>query len=227
MIGTAHPQRRASVLGDAELVRAAQEGDAASLGTLLERHRAPLYALALGILGRGPEVQDASVVALNTIDRLREPEAVGRVVALRRAQPLLYAAEEGARAGRARRAPGSPPLGRSRALGGRVHRSTGGTRVGVDRTLGTPRGLAGDGDAALLRLLPLIRGDLGNPRRAGGDGEQPPEPGKGQAGRRPAPDRGTRARRGAPDLDVPGPLLHRGPRGAQPGTLRDAGERLL
>jgi RNA polymerase sigma factor (sigma-70 family) len=69
------------VLGDAELVRAAQQGDAASLGTLLERHRAPLYALALGILGRVPEaqdvVQDTSVVALSTIDRLREPEAVG------------------------------------------------------------------------------------------------------------------------------------------------------
>lgn len=69
------------MLGDAELVRAAQGGDAASLGVLLERHRAPLYALALGILGRGPEaqdaVQDASVVALSTIDRLREPEAVG------------------------------------------------------------------------------------------------------------------------------------------------------
>ncbi len=41
------------MLGDAELVRAAQRGDAASLGLLLERHRAPLYALALRILGHG------------------------------------------------------------------------------------------------------------------------------------------------------------------------------
>jgi RNA polymerase sigma-70 factor (ECF subfamily) len=48
---------------------------------LLERHRAALYALALRILGRGPEaqdaVQDAFVVALSGIDRLREPQSVG------------------------------------------------------------------------------------------------------------------------------------------------------
>jgi len=42
------------VLSDAELVRAAQRGDATSLGILLERHRTPLYGLALQILGRGP-----------------------------------------------------------------------------------------------------------------------------------------------------------------------------
>jgi len=81
MIGMTHPQRRTSVSGDAELVRAAQRGDARSLGILLERHQAPLYALALNILGRGPEAQDAVqdtfLVALSSIDRLREPEAVG------------------------------------------------------------------------------------------------------------------------------------------------------
>lgn len=52
-----------------------------SLGILLERHRAPLHAVALRMLGHGPEaqdaVQDAFVVALSTIDRLREPEAAG------------------------------------------------------------------------------------------------------------------------------------------------------
>ncbi len=68
-------------MSEVELARAAQNGDAASLGVLLERHRAALYALALRILGRGPEaqdaVQDAFVVALSSIDRLREPEAVG------------------------------------------------------------------------------------------------------------------------------------------------------
>ena len=68
-------------MSDAELARAAHNGDAASLGVLLERHRATLYALALRILGRGPEaqdaVQDAFVVALSGIDRLREPQSVG------------------------------------------------------------------------------------------------------------------------------------------------------
>lgn len=69
------------MLSDAELVRAAQEGDATSLGILLERHRAPLQALAFCILGHGSEaqdaVQDAFLVALRKIDQLREPEAVG------------------------------------------------------------------------------------------------------------------------------------------------------
>jgi RNA polymerase sigma factor (sigma-70 family) len=68
-------------LSDPQLARAAQSGDAVSLGTLLERHRAPLHALALRMLGHGPEaqdaVQDAFLVALRTIDQLREPEAVG------------------------------------------------------------------------------------------------------------------------------------------------------
>jgi len=69
------------VFSDAHLARAAQSGDAASLGVLLERHRAPLYALALRFLGHVPDaqdaVQDAFVAALRTIDQLREPEAVG------------------------------------------------------------------------------------------------------------------------------------------------------
>jgi RNA polymerase sigma factor (sigma-70 family) len=69
------------VLSDAELARVAQSGDTASLGILLERHRAPLHALALRFLGHGPDaqdaVQDAFLIALRMIDRLREPEAVG------------------------------------------------------------------------------------------------------------------------------------------------------
>jgi len=69
------------VLSDVELARMAQRGDATSLGVLLERHRAPLYALALRFLGYGPDaqdaVQDAFLIALRTIERLREPEAVG------------------------------------------------------------------------------------------------------------------------------------------------------
>ena len=69
------------MLSDAELVRTAQGGDATSLGILLERHRAPLHALALRFLGHGCDaqdaVQDAFLIALRTVDRLREPEAVG------------------------------------------------------------------------------------------------------------------------------------------------------
>ncbi len=69
------------MLSDVELARAAQNGDAASLGVLLERHDASLYALALRILGHGPEAQDAVqgtfLIALSSIDRLREPEAAG------------------------------------------------------------------------------------------------------------------------------------------------------
>jgi RNA polymerase sigma factor (sigma-70 family) len=69
------------VLSDAELARAAQSGDTVSLGILLEHHQAPLYALALRFLGYNSEAQDAVqdtfLTALRTIDRLREPEAVG------------------------------------------------------------------------------------------------------------------------------------------------------
>lgn len=68
-------------MSETELARAAQSGDAASLGILLERHRGPLYALALRFLGHGPDAQDAVqdvfLIALRTIERLREPGAVG------------------------------------------------------------------------------------------------------------------------------------------------------
>lgn len=66
---------------DAELVEAAQRGEALSLGVLLERYRAPLYALALQFLGHGPEaedaVHDAFLVALRKIDQVQDPAAVG------------------------------------------------------------------------------------------------------------------------------------------------------
>ena len=66
---------------DADLVRAAQNGDAASLGALLERYRASLHGSALGILGHGPQAEDAVhdtfLVALRKIDGVREPAAVG------------------------------------------------------------------------------------------------------------------------------------------------------
>lgn len=72
---------RGRVLNDADLVRAAQNGDSASLGILLERYRASLYGSALGILGYGPQAEDAVhdtfLVALRKIDRVRDPAAVG------------------------------------------------------------------------------------------------------------------------------------------------------
>ncbi len=64
---------------DADLVRAAREGDPAGLGVLLERHRSRLHAVAVGMLGHGPQaedaVQDAFVIALRRIGELREPSA--------------------------------------------------------------------------------------------------------------------------------------------------------
>jgi RNA polymerase sigma-70 factor (ECF subfamily) len=81
MIRMKYRQRRTSMPSDAELARAAQRGDSVSLGILLERHRAPLYALAFRMLGHGPQAQDAVqetfLIALRRIDGLREPEAVG------------------------------------------------------------------------------------------------------------------------------------------------------
>jgi DNA-directed RNA polymerase specialized sigma24 family protein len=72
----------AAMLSDAELVRLARQGDISALGVLFERHRAPLYALALRILGHGPRAQDAVqetfLIALRRIDHLREPAAVGK-----------------------------------------------------------------------------------------------------------------------------------------------------
>ena len=64
---------------DAWLVRAAQTGDVGALGTLLERHRALLYAVAVGMLGHGPQAEDAVhdtfVIALRRIDGLHDPAA--------------------------------------------------------------------------------------------------------------------------------------------------------
>ena len=66
---------------DATLARGAQAGDATSLGLLFERHRARLYAIAVGMLGHGSDaddaVQDAIVIAMRRIGELREPAAAG------------------------------------------------------------------------------------------------------------------------------------------------------
>jgi RNA polymerase sigma factor (sigma-70 family) len=71
----------ASPLSDAELTRAAQAGDAGSLGVLLARHEAGMRAVALGMIGLGPDtddvVQDAALVAVRRITDVRNPAAVG------------------------------------------------------------------------------------------------------------------------------------------------------
>ncbi|MDG4810517.1 sigma-70 family RNA polymerase sigma factor [Micromonospora sp. WMMD1120] len=67
--------------GDAELVALAQAGDPAALGALLSRHEAGMRAVALSVLGYGPDaedaVQDAVVVAVRRIGEVRDPAAVG------------------------------------------------------------------------------------------------------------------------------------------------------
>ncbi|MEW9528209.1 RNA polymerase sigma factor [Microbispora sp. NPDC049125] len=66
---------------DVELTRGAQSGDVAALGLLLERHQAGMRAVALSILGPGPDaddaVQDAALTALQRIGDVRDPAAVG------------------------------------------------------------------------------------------------------------------------------------------------------
>jgi len=68
-------------MSDAELTRAAQAGDVGSLGVLLARHEAGMRAVALGVLGYGPDtddvVQDAALVAVSRIRDVRDPAAVG------------------------------------------------------------------------------------------------------------------------------------------------------
>lgn len=65
---------------DAELLHAAQAGHAASLGRLLDLHRPRLFAVALRILGYGPQaedaVHDAFLIALRKIDTLSDPLAL-------------------------------------------------------------------------------------------------------------------------------------------------------
>jgi RNA polymerase sigma factor (sigma-70 family) len=70
-----------SSIPDTDLVHLARGGDAASLGLLLERHRAGMRAVAIGLLGWGPDaddaVQDAMLVAVRRLADLRDPAASG------------------------------------------------------------------------------------------------------------------------------------------------------
>jgi RNA polymerase sigma factor (sigma-70 family) len=68
-------------LSDAQLVRAAQLGDAAAFALLVQQHAASLRAVAIATLGYVDEVddavQDALLVALRKLPQLRDPDAVG------------------------------------------------------------------------------------------------------------------------------------------------------
>ncbi|WUL73732.1 hypothetical protein OHA62_08075 [Streptomyces sp. NBC_00343] len=81
---------------DAALTVAAQAGNVASLGLLLERHRAGMRAVAVSVLGPGPDVddvmQDAALTALRRVGDVRDPEAVGpwlRMIVRNHARSLL------------------------------------------------------------------------------------------------------------------------------------------
>ncbi|MEV0481548.1 sigma-70 family RNA polymerase sigma factor [Streptomyces sp. NPDC050508] len=81
---------------DAALTLAAQAGDVAALGLLLERHRAGMRAVAVSVLGPGPDVddvvQDAALTALRRVGDVRDPEAVGpwlRMIVRNAARSLL------------------------------------------------------------------------------------------------------------------------------------------
>ncbi|TYK53029.1 RNA polymerase sigma factor [Actinomadura decatromicini] len=81
---------------EVELVQAAQAGVVAAVSLLLERHWAGMRAVALSILGPGPDVddvmQEAALVALRRITDVRDPQAVGpwlRMIVRNRCRGLL------------------------------------------------------------------------------------------------------------------------------------------
>lgn len=86
---------------DEELTRRAQAGETGALGLLLARHQASMRAVALGLLGYGPDaedvVQDAALTALRHIGDVRDPAAVGawlRAVVRNGARTRLRATRE-------------------------------------------------------------------------------------------------------------------------------------
>ena len=81
---------------DAALTRAAQAGDVTALGLLLQEQHAGMRAVALSILGPGPDAEDAlqeaALMALRSIGDVREPQAVGawlRTIVRNRCRDML------------------------------------------------------------------------------------------------------------------------------------------
>ncbi|MGW1658197.1 RNA polymerase sigma factor [Streptomyces atratus] len=66
---------------DQELTRRAQAGETGALGLLIARHQASMRAVALSLLGYGPDVedvvQDAALTALRRVGDVRDGAAVG------------------------------------------------------------------------------------------------------------------------------------------------------
>ena len=62
---------------DAELVSAAKSGDEASFGELVRRYQRPAYSVALSVLGRHQDAEDAAqesfMVALQRLEDCRDP----------------------------------------------------------------------------------------------------------------------------------------------------------
>jgi RNA polymerase sigma-70 factor, ECF subfamily len=66
---------------DRELVRQAREGDAMAFGLLVRRYQRPAYAVALSVVGRHEDAEDAAqeafLVALERLDECRNPDRFG------------------------------------------------------------------------------------------------------------------------------------------------------
>ncbi|MDP9792773.1 RNA polymerase sigma-70 factor (ECF subfamily) [Catenuloplanes nepalensis] len=66
---------------EAEIVRAAQDGDTAAFAVLARRHLAGMRATAIAVLGYNDDaedaVQDAMLIAMRRLGQLRDPDAAG------------------------------------------------------------------------------------------------------------------------------------------------------
>lgn len=66
---------------DRELVRRARDGDASAFGTLVRRYQRPAYAVALSVVGKHEDAEDAAqegfLVALERLEECRNPDRFG------------------------------------------------------------------------------------------------------------------------------------------------------
>jgi RNA polymerase sigma-70 factor, ECF subfamily len=66
---------------DGELVRRARDGDASAFGFLVRRYQRPAYAVALSVLGRHEDAEDAAqeafLVAIERLEECRNPDRFG------------------------------------------------------------------------------------------------------------------------------------------------------
>ena len=118
-------------------------GEVAALGLLLEQHRAGMRAVALSILGPGPDaddaVQDAALTALRGIGDVRDPAAVGawlRMIVRNRCRDMKRAPS--LRQPRARAAHQARPGGHrvdTAAVGDRQTRGSGPDNKQIGKTL--------------------------------------------------------------------------------------------